>query len=345
MEKISLKDIKLIPDINSIERLDITDDEYFSKKYAGCVSNSRLKLINPAEGGSPQLYLNPPKFTSTSLSLGSKVHEQLLLGDFYDDAPKMGRPSAKLGDCLDEIIRLRNKGIGGYKAFEMASNKANYYAGKMDQSRIKDVIKKGLKYYFERKKYKGNGTILSDTDWESANQAINSIKNNTEIMEKLHPTDVFGYPSESHNEDAMFIDFYVICNDKATKLKFKMKIDNWTIDPESKKLVLNDLKTARDNPEYFASKTGHLETFNYYRQLAIYGDVLKYYCTKEYGYTPKSWAFETNFLVVRNNPPFNSKCCNMNDYYYNLGIEEYTKLLKMVGYYTIFGWDKEVEFV
>lgn len=344
MEKIKLSEIVLIPDINSLKRVDMSDEEYFSSKYSDYVSNSRMKLINPEEGGSPQKYKNPPHFVSNSLSIGSVVHQIILQPESFDMAPKMGRPTAKLGNCVDEIIKLRKQGIGGYKAFEIASERADYYAGKLNSFRIRDIIKKGIKYYFNSKSYTGTGTILSDVDWDAADAAIKSIQANNEIMEKLHPSTLFGDAPESYMEDAMFIDFWVIYKGQATKLKYKMKIDNWTIDPENKKLTLNDLKTARDNPEYFATKNGHLTTFNYYRQGALYGDVLKLYCAKEYGFTERDWDFEVNFLVVRNNPPYNSKCCFMNHWYYEKGQKEYQRLFKMIGYYNLFGWDSEVEF-
>lgn len=50
---------------------DLSDEEYFRRPG---ISNSRLKYINPKEGGSPQLYKNPPKFEyNQSLQLGTFV--------------------------------------------------------------------------------------------------------------------------------------------------------------------------------------------------------------------------------------------------------------------------------
>jgi len=39
---------------NSIQLLNLSDEEYFSDIYANYTSNSKLKLINPLEGGSPK---------------------------------------------------------------------------------------------------------------------------------------------------------------------------------------------------------------------------------------------------------------------------------------------------
>lgn len=74
METINLKfsDFRIIPDIESAHREAIDDATYFSSKYAKFISNSRLKYINPEESGSPELFLNPPKLKTTSLSRGRK---------------------------------------------------------------------------------------------------------------------------------------------------------------------------------------------------------------------------------------------------------------------------------
>lgn len=40
----------------TIQCIKMTDEEYFSEKYRGYISNSRLALINPEQGGSPEKY-------------------------------------------------------------------------------------------------------------------------------------------------------------------------------------------------------------------------------------------------------------------------------------------------
>ena len=51
-----LEEIKITPLIETIEYLDISDEEYFGDAYSDYISNSRLKLINPKQGGSPALW-------------------------------------------------------------------------------------------------------------------------------------------------------------------------------------------------------------------------------------------------------------------------------------------------
>lgn len=49
-------EIKMTPLLDSIRLLDISDEEYFGSGYRNYISNSRLKLMNPEQGGSPELY-------------------------------------------------------------------------------------------------------------------------------------------------------------------------------------------------------------------------------------------------------------------------------------------------
>lgn len=46
---VNLSDIKLSPELESVRREKISDQEYFSQEYSDYISNSRLKLINPEQ--------------------------------------------------------------------------------------------------------------------------------------------------------------------------------------------------------------------------------------------------------------------------------------------------------
>ena len=63
--------IKLRPLLDTIKLLDISDEEYFGSNYRDYISNSRLKLINPDQGGSPELYKQ---------GLGSSISDSLYFG-------------------------------------------------------------------------------------------------------------------------------------------------------------------------------------------------------------------------------------------------------------------------
>lgn len=68
-----LKEIKLIPDLNSIQLIQMTDEEYFSPKWSDWISNSRLALINPDQNGSPKNF-------SEGLSKHNKYSDALIFG-------------------------------------------------------------------------------------------------------------------------------------------------------------------------------------------------------------------------------------------------------------------------
>ena len=346
MKEINFKDFKVIPILSSIKRVDMSDEEYFSKTYRDYVSNSRLKNINPVEGGSPSLYKNPPHFSTQSLVVGSAVHERLLQPESFELAPKMGRPTAKLGNCIDAAIKYRKQGYSIYESIIKGSDDADYYVGRLTYSRIKSILKAGLPSYFAQKNLKGTEIVLSDSDYDTVTSCIKSVENNSEIINTLYPETAFGDKIPSYNEDAFFMDYIVMYKDKATILKYKMKIDNWTIDTENKVLTLNDLKTSYKpaswfmNPEY-----GSMYHYHYYRQFALYGDILQLYCMKEYGYTPKIWDFKANVLVVSTSDPYESQCFPISDNLIKKGRREYMQLLKRVAYYEIFGYEEEVKFI
>ena len=56
MSDIDFSKIRVSPIMDSLVIDKITDEVYFSEKYADYISNSRLKLINPDQGGSPEQY-------------------------------------------------------------------------------------------------------------------------------------------------------------------------------------------------------------------------------------------------------------------------------------------------
>ena len=71
-----LKEIKLTPLLDTLQLEKISDEVYFSKKYNGYVSNSRLGLINPRQDGTPDKFF--AGFTgegySDALIRGTAVH-------------------------------------------------------------------------------------------------------------------------------------------------------------------------------------------------------------------------------------------------------------------------------
>ena len=110
------RNVKLIPLLDTIQLIEMSDEEYFSDKWAGYISNSKLALINPAQDGSPQIYKEGlskhPKY-SDSLVFGSAVHELVLQPGEFKVADNVDRPTAKMVAMADELSKtfLSNKGV------------------------------------------------------------------------------------------------------------------------------------------------------------------------------------------------------------------------------------------
>ena len=68
-----LTDVKITPLIDTLRLQKIDDEEYFSAKYSGYISNSRLSLIDPKEGGSPEAFFE-------GLSKHNKYSDALIFG-------------------------------------------------------------------------------------------------------------------------------------------------------------------------------------------------------------------------------------------------------------------------
>ena len=345
MKQINLKDITLLQAEGSIHREKISDELYFSPAYKRYTSNSKLKNINPQQDGSPKNYFEGgfgPK--TTALTNGSCIHCAILTPEEFDLAPALGRPTAKLGDVIDQIKIYRRKGLSIYEAIKKASIDYDYYVNSID-SKIPTIIEKGFSYYWKSRKIKKNTFVLPDGDREKCLASIKSLKNNRLAQSILHPTDEFGEELPSFNEEAFFADYVVIIDGKACVIPFKLKIDNWTIDVDNKILTLNDLKTTGKKVNYFMNpEYGSFAHYHYGRQFYCYAEILKKYCTKEFGFDD-NWTFNANVCVVETFGEHNSKCYRVTNDLMKESQSEFENLMKMVGYYTIFGYEEEVEFI
>lgn len=342
MEKIKLSDFQIIPIMSSARREDISDQIYFSKPYTHYISNSRLGYINPDQGGSAYKYYNPPHFTTSSLALGSAVHELILQPESFTLGPKCSKPTAKLGEVIDKVKKYRKKGYTIYDSILNASKDCSYYVGSID-TKISKIIREGFQYYWTSKDFDDSIVTINDKDWDACVKCVENVNNNLAIQNALHPTNLFTEHIPSYNEDALFLDVLVTYKGKYTILKLKMKADNWTIDEENKILTLNDLKTTSKPVRWFMNREyGSFYHYHYYRQFALYIYMLAAYCQKEYGYN-HHWKLQGNVLVV-NTVNYETACYRVTNEHLKEGKAEYEKLLKMVAYYELFGYKNDVEF-
>ena len=272
----------------------------------------------------------------------------------FELAPKIGKPSAKLGDTMDFIPDFLKEGIGLDDAIKQAAVKADYYAASIatDVNRLAaikeswETYSKGLEELNKTPTSKIR-RIVSDKDWEIVNGCLESCKSNESIINLLHPTNPFGDLIESYCEDAFFMDYIVVYKgNQCATLRFKMKADNWTIDTDSKILTLNDLKTTGKSVQCFMRDDGSFNHYSYARQMAVYSQILWYYCMRNYGVSKETgWQLKANMLVVETIPNYWSKAYVVNPSQLRNGHKMLNELLCRVAYCEIFGYDKEIEFV
>lgn len=349
--KIKLSDIKIIPLLDTLRIADISDDVYFSNKYSEYTSNSRLKYIDPKDGGSPDEYKRNHEFSTPSLKIGSAIHECLLQPESFKLLPNMGKPNAKLGEVAEKAYIYHKEGMSLEDAIRKACVEVHYYVNLIDK-KIPMIIEKSTDFWnkLDEPRSKEVGVeeiLLSDPDYNIVSGCLESCNNNKTIMSKLHPLNSKGEAVESYNEIAFFIDFLFVYKNQPPKyVKFKMKADNFTINVLDKKIVLNDLKTTGKPINWFMNtEYGSLVHYSYYRQLGLYMWMLYLYCSRKYGATKEAgWKYEANFLVVQTFDDYASKCFNLSKDWLNVGLLEGQNLLKRIAAYKMFGWDSKIEF-
>lgn len=332
------RNVKLIPLLDTIQLIEMSDEEYFSDKWAGYISNSKLALINPDQGGSPQIYKEGlskhPKY-SDSLVFGSAVHELVLQPKEFAVVNNVDRPTAKMGAMADELYKtfLSNKSVVSDKDIIAASDKIDYYKGKMDSIKIENVKDKCINYWWDRRdwetEHNNSGTepiYLDPKSREKLQLCLASVEANKEVQDLLHPKGVFEEPI-SMNEAALFMDVKAEHEGKETILKLKGKLDNFTIDIETNEVVLNDLKTTG---HWLIDFGDSFKKYHYNRQMAMYAWMLRSYVEKQYNIKPSSLM--ANMLLVCTVPDYRAGVFRVTNGEIRKGFLEFKDLLQRVAY-------------
>lgn len=332
------RNVKLIPLFDTIQLIEMSDEEYFSEKWAGYISNSTLALINPDQDGSPQIYKEGlskhPKY-SDSLVFGSAVHELVLQPKEFAVVNNVDRPTAKMGAMADELYKtfLSNKGVVSDKDIIAASDKIDYYKGKMDSIKIENVKDKCINYWWDRRDWETEhnnlGTepiYLDPKSREKLQLCLASVEANKEVQDLLHPKGVFEEPI-SMNEAALFMDVKAEHEGKETILKLKGKLDNFTIDTETNEVVLNDLKTTG---HWLIDFGDSFKKYHYNRQMAMYAWMLRSYVEKQYNIKPSSLM--ANMLLVCTVPDYRAGVFRVTNSEIRKGFLEFKDLLQRVAY-------------
>lgn len=332
------RNVKLIPLLDTIQLIEMSDEEYFSDKWAGYISNSKLALINPDQDGSPQIYkegLSKHSKYSDSLVFGSVVHELVLQPKEFAVVNNVDRPTAKMGAMADELYKtfLSNKGVVSDKDIIAASDKIDYYKGKMDSIKIENVKDKCINYWWDRRDWETEhnnlGTepiYLDPKSREKLQLCLASVEANKEVQDLLHPKGVFEEPI-SMNEAALFMDVKAEHEGKETILKLKGKLDNFTIDTETNEVVLNDLKTTG---HWLIDFGDSFKKYHYNRQMAMYAWMLRSYVEKQYNIKPSSLM--ANMLLVCTVPDYRAGVFRVTNGEIRKGFLEFKDLLQRVAY-------------
>lgn len=337
-----LSEIIIRPLLDTIQLIDMSDAEYFGPKYRGYISNSRLALINPEQGGSPETFfegLGAHQKYSSSLVFGSAVHELVLQPDSFMLVESVNRPTAKAGFVADELypMYLRNN-ILSVDDINAAAAKIDYYGGNLTDKQLDALRIKCSEYFAQRKAYetgenfvKGVEPIyLDEKSRETLKQCLESVKNCKEIQDLLHPSYIIDEPI-SLNEQAVLMDLGLqFPGGETLILKIKAKLDNFTIEPDSNTVTLNDLKTTG---HYLTQFDESWEKYHYYRQMGMYGWLLM--LVAENLYKMENSVMKTNMLLISTVPQYKAGVYPVSRQQILRGFDEFKRLIRMVGLYTM----------
>lgn len=315
----------------------ISDEVYFSERYANYISNSRLSLINPDQDNDPKAFfegLSKHSKYSDALIFGSAVHCLTLQPELFYLCFDVDRPTSKAGFMADELYNQFKGEDPTDEAIIAASDKIDYYKGKMNNKRIAELREKCNNYWKTRAEYEkitsSNKTpiYLDPKSRERVQQCVHALGQNKKIQDILTPTGILDTPV-SENEQAILLDVRVEIPDcDPFILRLKSKLDNYTIDKETNTIVINDIKTIGKILSYFED---NFDKFHYYRELAIYSWLLGL-CAKKF-YNMENCTIKSNCLVVSTIPDYYTKVYEVTKEDFTKGWQEFKVLLRLVAYY------------
>lgn len=342
MTKEELSSIKFRVIDESLKLEDISDDVYFSNAYKNYVSNSRLKLINPAEGGNPELYFKgSPKIFTESLVFGTLVHQLVLQPDDFllveDVILPPGKPGLIADLSYDSTGELPhdNTLLNYCKLVDFWGGNPSASTFNKMKEQIKPFIKNRAKYEKEyHSTHIGKGfprlVYVNPNNLERIKPCLDSIKNNSKIQSLLNPVDLMGDPLPNGKEATILLDVEASmpgCD--PIVLHLKSKLDSYSIDEMGNTIKVNDVKTT-SALDYFESS---IKKYHYYREMGMYGWLLSK-CASEM-FDLNNPKLESNFLVVETKPDFSSKVTSCTSAMLRAGMKEFIYLLRLVAYHSM----------
>jgi hypothetical protein len=246
------------------------------------------------------------------------------------------RPTSKAGFMADELYNQFKENNLTDDVIIAASDKIDYYKGKMNDNRITEIKEKCNQYWKDRFEYEKNNLnkdktpiYLDSKSRERVQQCVHALNRNKNIQTLLHPIGIIENPI-SENEQAILLDVKIeIPEYKPFILKLKAKLDNYTIDIENNVICVNDIKTIGKLVSYFDD---NFNKFHYYRELSLYSWLLSL-CAKKF-YNMENCTIKSNCLVVSTIPNYYTKVYELTKGDFSKGWNEFIYLLKLVAKYT-----------
>lgn len=340
-----LSDIKITPLLETLKLEDISDDIYFSEKFSNYISNSRLKLIDPDDGGCPaDFFETRPVQRSDSLRFGSTVHTLVLQKDDYLLVDSVDAPTAKahyMAEYLFNIMKKKGTHSPTDQEILEASEIIDYYKGKMNSKKILELRGKCNQYWTQRflfeNNYKGEQIpiYLDVKSREKLQSCLASLEKDKAIQKLLNPEGLLQKPITG-NEKAILLDVRIDAPEyEPFVLKLKSKLDNYSMDLDSNTIIVNDLKTTGKLITEFQDA---ISRYRYHRELAMYSWLLTM-CAKKF-YNIENPIIKGNFLVVETIPDYYTKVVPMTKKLYSDGFKDFSRLLKLVAFYVMHGYEK-----
>jgi hypothetical protein len=309
----------------------ITENPYYSSDR---ISNSKLSLINPEQGGSPALYRavnagEMEKKEHLSLERGKLVHLFLLepAGFIVADVEK---PSPAIQAVIDDMYRNGDSSKGFTESeLLLAASRTGFQSRWGDEARLKQLDTKQNKEYFnfliDSKEY----LFLSSNDKKIVESALSSVSKHPYANLLINGNEWDGY--ECYNELAV--------ESQCTVTGFGLKglLDRVMIDHMNKKIIIPDLKTTSKAVDSF---TLSYVNYRYYRQHAFYGYLIE--TSDMFGeLVKKGYRTEYKSVVVNINPNglFETRVFDIHPDFIQMGRSEYTSLLERIGFAEVFGWE------
>lgn len=326
-----LSEIKIIPIMESLRLEDISDKEYFGDNYANYISNSRLALLQMSP-------TNPTKFFeglqanskyADSLLFGSAVHELTLQPENFFLCETVNRPTAKAGVMADKLYKKNGK-MPSFEEMKQASLEVDYYANSWNSDKANALRGKCEGYWKARSKFESElddsrePIYLDEKNRIRLKSCLEALESNKNIQSLLHSD-----AEHKGNEKTILLDVKVEApGNEPFILRLKSKLDNYSIDPLTNTIVVNDVKTTGKLVSQFDDA---IENFHYYREMAMYCFLLKLVANKFYGMEHPN--IKSNFLVVETIPQYYTKVVPMTKGLFKKGMDEFSHLLKLVAFY------------